>query len=162
MSHRAKSEQPDQIFFTHIALEDAGEYVCTAENLAGIVTATNVLNVHQSPVVLVTPDVANLQLTEGDELLLECSATGIPAPQVIWFDNVQSESPEQFEHQLRLAQHADKSRAVLHKYKVRKTDEGHFLCRATNEAGSEDKYVYVSVADKRGDVGEYTFFNVNT
>lgn len=154
LSYRASTAQPEQILFTNIALEDAGEYVCTAENIAGIVTATNVLNVLQSPVITVRPDVSDLQLTEGDELELECSATGVPLPKVIWFDNMQSENPDMFEQQLSASHRGVDSQAVLRKYKVRKSDEGYFLCRASNAGGVEEKFVYVTVAEKRGDIGK--------
>lgn len=156
MSQNALTDQPEQIDFTNIGLEDAGEYVCTAANLAGIVTATNVLIVHQTPVVTIVPDSDDLVLTEGDELHLECTATGVPAPRVVWFDNVQSQNPEQFENQLTASHRGHNAQAVLRKNKVRKTDEGYFLCRATNDAGTEDKSVYVTVQDKRGDVGKLT------
>lgn len=145
---------PDRIEFTNITLDDAGEYVCTAENSAGFVSSTNVLNVHQSPIVSLYPNTPTLQLTEGDELRLECSAVGVPAPRVIWFDNVQSESPDEYADQLIQSTRLDLSHAVLHKYKVRKSDEGYYLCRASNAAGSEDKYITVYINEKRGDVGE--------
>lgn len=139
------------ITFETVTADDAGEYECHARNAAGSVSATSVLNVQQLPEIAIVPDVEDLRLTVGDELRLDCSAIGVPAPQVVWYDNQQTRTEIENLPWPRAAN----SRALLNKYKVREEDEGTYMCVAKNSAGTELKYVHLIVEPKRGDVGEY-------
>lgn len=91
------------------------------------------------------PAYTELHLIEGDELLLVCSATGVPTPLVILLDNEQSKQKPKIYHQFFSIHHANKSQAVLHKYNLQKKDEGLYLCVAGNYAGNAEKYVHVYV-----------------
>lgn len=140
--------------FEAATADDAGEYECTARNAAGSVSATSVLNVHQRPVITRSPDVDELRLTVGDELRLECSATGVPPPQVVWYDSQQTQAAQQTGFETRASAMPTGSRASMHKYRVRQEDEGTYMCVAKNSAGTDEKYVFLTVEPKRGDVGE--------
>lgn len=154
-SQRISEQYPGTILISDITLGEAGEYECKASNLVGEVTQTVPLHVQQTPVITLRPDVAELKLTEGDELKLECEAEGLPAPTVRWQD-----PNSQTEHRTLYAAGfpglADvSSRAVLQRYNIRRSDAGTYICQATNDAGSEEKYITVFVETKRGDVGKY-------
>lgn len=156
LSARANNSNADTIDFTNIQLDDDGEYVCTADNAAGTVTATTSLRVHQSPLISIQPDVTELKLTVGDELRLDCSATGLPSPQVQWIDQSNNAGGQRSLYGQLPASDGTRPLATMQKHKVHETDAGAYLCRATNEAGIEEKYIYVMVAEKRGDVGKYS------
>lgn len=150
LSSHITEEYAGTIIFKDITLDEAGEYECTAENIAGKVSASATVNVQQSPLVSIKPESTELTLTEGDELKLECSAQGLPQPNVEWREpgvehSVRAQAPPRF----------SQSYAVVQKYNVRQSDEGTYVCRATNEAGTEEKYIYVQIQQKRGDVGEF-------
>lgn len=153
---RATEDYPGMLTFNEVNVEDSGEYECTANNVAGSVSATVSLNVQQPPIVTLSPNVTEMLLTEGDELKLECSAHGIPLPTVVWSDP-NSDSTAQVEYlnppitTLRSASPF----AVVQKYNVRRSDEGLYTCTATNSAGEEQRYVQVQVQPKRGDVGKH-------
>lgn len=101
----------------------------------------------QSPVITIEPNVTEIIVTEGDELKIECSAIGTPTPSVIWKDPVYVAgfgSPA-----VRVTPYA-----TIQKYNARRADEGTYVCSATNEAGTDEKYVTVMVQQKRGDIGK--------
>lgn len=145
LSHRIKEEYPGYISIDDITVEEAGEYECHAQNIAGSTSLTATINVQQSPVITLDPDTTDLTITEGDELKLECSAVGIPQPSVSWKKDQQpSSSP------FSVAPYA-----TIHKYNARRTDEGLYVCVASNDAGIDEKYISVVVQPKRGDIGEF-------
>lgn len=155
LSHRIKEEYPGTIVINDITLGESGEYECKASNVAGESSQTASVTVYQPPIIHVTPDQIELTITEGDELKLECSAEGLPSPSVTWKSPSQIETvpraPDYFVPYSRtLAQ------AVVHKYNVNRGDEGTYICQASNDAGSDEKYIYVIVQPKRGDVGKFT------
>lgn len=145
---------PGTISLKDVTLHDAGEYECRAENVAGSVSMTASLNVQQPPVVTLKPDIYEMILTEGDELKLECSATGLPLPNVQWKEpyeeqNIITAGFGGVRTAIKLAPYA-----IIQKYNVRKSDEGTYVCIAQNDAGSEEKHIYILVQPKRGDVGK--------
>lgn len=157
LSHRVKEEYPGTIVINEITLEESGEYECKASNVAGESTQTASVTVYQPPIIHVSPEQTELTITEGDELKLECTAEGLPSPSVTWKAPSQAEAAPELPgyfvpYSRTLAQ------AVVHKYNVNRGDEGTYVCQATNDAGSDEKYIYVIVQPKRGDVGK---FNLN-
>lgn len=160
LTHRAKEEYPGTIIISDITLEEAGEYECYAVNVAGEATQTTTITVSEPPSISLTPDRQELVLTEGDELKLECNAVGHPMPSVQWKRTTEDET-------LRSglipfgAEPLTTPRAVIHKYNVQIHDGGPYNCIATNSAGSDEKYIYLVVNPKRGDVGKYNIKHNN-
>lgn len=151
LSHRAKEEYPGTIVINDITLSEAGEYECYAVNVAGEAKQTTSISVNEPPLITITPDRQELTLTEGDELKLECNAVGQPMPSVEW------KTPDA---QTQVAgfplSRTSTPRAVIHKYNVQRSDSGSYICIANNAAGTDEKYIYLVVQPKRGDVGKYT------
>lgn len=152
LSHRITEEYAGAITFRDVTLDEAGEYECQAENVAGKVTALVALNIQQSPIITLEPNVTELILTEGDELKLECSAIGTPTPSVIWKEPLQTASfygtP---------AVRSSQPYATIQKYNARRGDEGTYICSASSEAGTDEKYVTVMIQQKRGDIGKRNY-----
>lgn len=69
--------------FTRVTAEDAGEYICSAENMAGHVDAVAYLDVISPPTISITPS-GPININVGQYIKLECRAEGKPVPQVIW------------------------------------------------------------------------------
>lgn len=148
-SRRVNEDDSGTLTFQDVTLEEAGDYECEAENVAGKVTASSSLHVQQAPIITLSPNVTEITLTEGDELKIECSATGSPAPNVIWKEPLQLAgfSPA-------AAPRSNAPYATIQKYYTRQSDEGTYICSAQNDAGSEERYVEVIVQRKRGDIGK--------
>lgn len=153
-SHRIKEEYPGTIVINDITLGESGEYECKATNIAGESTLTASVTVYQPPLIHVTPDQTELTVTEGDELKLECAAEGLPSPSVTWKTPNQIEASPQSGYGVPYARTL--AQAVVHKYNVNRNDEGIYVCQASNDAGSDEKYISVIVQPKRGDVGKFT------
>jgi Immunoglobulin domain len=97
--------------------------------------------VQQAPEVFIEPAKQRLTVTEGDEISITCSATGIPQPTVVLSKTGSSQRGPQ------------RSSLVVHR--AEKSDAGVYECTATSEAGSDTRYVQVYVKEKRGDVGKW-------
>lgn len=151
LTQRIKEEYPGTILITDITLAEDGEYECKASNVAGEVSQSASITVHQPPTIQITPNQNEITITEGDELKLECVSDGIPAPSVQW------KTPESFPATRTYAGAPVFSpQAVIHKYNAVRSDEGVYVCHASNRAGSDEKYITVIVQPKRGDVGTYS------
>ncbi|XP_075689566.1 hemicentin-1 [Rhinoderma darwinii] len=69
----------------NVNISDAGEYVCSASNEGGTTAVLSYLTVQDPPKVVIDPK--NLTFTKGSGIKLKCSATGYPAPQLVWTHN---------------------------------------------------------------------------
>lgn len=66
--------------FDRIEVNDEGEYICTATNIAGTSSASAVLKVRSPPeIVLSQPYV---DVPDGDPVNIDCRASGYPEPTV--------------------------------------------------------------------------------
>lgn len=147
-----KEEHPGTIIIHNITAAEAGVYECRGSNTAGDVSQTATIIVQESPNIRIIPDEQELVLTEGDELKLECVATGDPQPNVKWKEPREVAAAGFPLHQILRGR--IEPRAIIHKYNIGRGDEGTYVCHASNDAGTEEKYISVVVQPKRGDVGK--------
>ncbi|NXS05795.1 CDON protein, partial [Oxylabes madagascariensis] len=72
-----------------VTLEDSGFYQCVANNGIGFVQSTGRLRVQPGkdsvPIIISSP--ANTTVVAGGDVTLSCSATGLPAPLIRWYDS---------------------------------------------------------------------------
>lgn len=152
LSHRVEEKYVGTILISNITFDDAGEYECRASNVAGEVSITSSIIVQQPPVIRILPELQELTITEGDELKLECFAEGLPLPSVRWTE------PKEIGSQglagIPTRGFFNEAQGLIHKYNVDRSDEGTYVCHASNEAGEDQKYITVLIQQKRGDVGK--------
>lgn len=148
LSQHVEEKNPGTILISNISFADAGEYECRASNIAGESSLTTTIKVQQAPVIRILPEVTELTLTEGDELKLECFAEGLPAPSVQWTEPSTHQPPAP-----RIS-----APGLIHKYNIRRSDEGTYVCHAQNDAGEDQKYITIFIEQKRGDVGKLMKF----
>ncbi|CAG9863069.1 unnamed protein product [Phyllotreta striolata] len=137
--------------FTSITTSEEGEYVCTAVNQAGRATATAHIIVHTPPEVTITPRQEVITKNLGDSFRLECQATGIPQPSVVWSKygvedrRVLSSMPTNY---------GLPNIAYQEFTRLAKEDEGLYICRAESAAGITERRVQLSVdtLPSRGDI----------
>lgn len=149
LSQHVEEKYPGTILISNISFADAGEYECRASNIAGESSLTTTIKVQQAPVIRILPEVAELTLTEGDELKLECYAEGLPAPSVHWTQPSTTPIPQA---------PSRSAPGLIHKYNIRRSDEGTYVCHAQNDAGEDQKYITIFIEQKRGDVGKLIKF----
>lgn len=85
----------------------------------------------EDPPKIVRPPKRNIYLRTGEELSLNCKATGLPRPQVTW---------ERFGRVVR-------NHSIL-LGRVNKNDSGLYLCKAKSSAGEDSMKIFVRVEDK--------------
>ncbi|XP_066903525.1 basement membrane-specific heparan sulfate proteoglycan core protein isoform X5 [Halyomorpha halys] len=129
--------------FNRVNLNDAGEYICTAENEAGRATLSAHIEVQSPPEVRVFPK-DNIELQVGQNLDLTCTAEGIPTPTVFW-----TKDPNEDIVSARSGFAAPNlGRAEYQVLSVSTEDEGVYYCVAQNMR-KEVKSVQVRVYDNR-------------
>ncbi|CAN7994178.1 unnamed protein product, partial [Ixodes hexagonus] len=108
---------------------DAGTYVCTATNTAGMASQEFVLTVHVPPKIRVFPDTTDA--VSGKPLVLECVSDGFPRPNLTWHGPVVAELAH--EH------------GLLRIANVGKEHAGNYTCTAASEAGTDSRATVLNV-----------------
>ncbi|XP_061400156.1 basement membrane-specific heparan sulfate proteoglycan core protein-like [Musca vetustissima] len=150
MSHRHQMQhnEPGYIVINDVSLADTGDYKCEAVNEVGTATAVSTIRVIEAPVITLQPNEEIHSVTEGDELRVVCTATGTPTPSVRWIkeDVVSYGYGAAFE--------PSSNEAVLTFNRVSMEDAKSYKCIASNEAGTDERYIVLDVKQHRGDVGK--------
>uniref|UniRef100_A0A0A9YRP0 Basement membrane-specific heparan sulfate proteoglycan core protein n=1 Tax=Lygus hesperus TaxID=30085 RepID=A0A0A9YRP0_LYGHE len=137
-------QEGNLIRFNAVQLSDVGEYVCTASNSAGQVTAVLRLDVQTKPRIRVDPS-GTVRRTAGERLQLICRATGVPAPAVHW----EIETPGSVRSRPETT--SETGQAIVDIYNLSQSDNGYYTCRATSSAGQAEESVYVQIIDNNVD-----------
>ncbi|XP_015822768.1 basement membrane-specific heparan sulfate proteoglycan core protein [Nothobranchius furzeri] len=115
--------------------EDSGVYICQAGNNVGVSEAKVEIIVGRllgAPVASV--NTAEMTVTEGQSVTMECQASGFPAPEISWS---KLRAPLPWKHSV-----AD---GVLTLTDVGRQDSGQYICNATNIHGYSEAYTQMEV-----------------
>ncbi|XP_063173518.1 basement membrane-specific heparan sulfate proteoglycan core protein isoform X2 [Candoia aspera] len=118
-------------------LEDAGTYVCAAQNAVGTTEAqvdVSVEAVHGRPGVPEVRVTPTQTVQAGQTARLLCSATGDPPPAIHWS---KLRAPLPWQHQV--------VNDTLVIPRVAQQDSGQYICNATNSAGFTEAFVVLDV-----------------
>ncbi|XP_034667188.1 basement membrane-specific heparan sulfate proteoglycan core protein isoform X3 [Drosophila subobscura] len=151
LSPRHKEMGRGYVVIDDIQIADAGAYECRAENQVGKASGTATLRVVEAPLVVIKPGQQIIRLTDGDELNLECVASGYPNPSVQW--SPKGHEPET-ETSLGVNRELVSNTAYLKIYRVSLSDAGIYTCSGVNEAGNDERSVRVDIQPKRGDISD--------
>lgn len=143
LSPRHIEESPGYMRISDIQIADAGDYECIATNDVGEASGTASIRVIEAPIIMLEPNDEILRVTEGDEVKITCSASGFPSPNVYWVDENDAERRDY--------QPSVGPIAYLDIYRVTRNDAKSYKCVATNEAGTDERYITVDVSPRRGD-----------
>ncbi|KRT82106.1 Immunoglobulin, partial [Oryctes borbonicus] len=120
-------KENDLLRISNIRVEDDGEYVCTASNELGSVSASATVVVTIPP--RITLSHSNPHVVSQDSYVrLECRAEGFPTPTVQWRRHTQA--PESS-----LTRGVGTSTAILEITSAQSSDEGVYVCQASNKGG---------------------------
>ncbi|NWU93884.1 HMCN1 protein, partial [Upupa epops] len=129
-------------------VSDTGRYVCVAANVAGLSDRKYDLNVHVPPSIagyLQMPE--NISIVEKNPISLDCEATGIPLPSIMWLKNGW---PVTLNNSMRILS-GGRTLRLTH---TSVADEGQYTCVVTNAAGEVRKDFDLSVLVPPRIVGE--------
>ncbi|XP_077188775.1 hemicentin-1 isoform X2 [Paroedura picta] len=117
---------------------DNGEYVCVAVNEAGTTERNYNLKIHVPPEIRDQDQVTNASVTISQPLSLFCEVSGTPFPTITWYkDDVQVVESST----LQILNNGK----LLKLLKAASDDAGQYSCKATNVAGSTEKFFSVDV-----------------
>nr|XP_020731255.1 hemicentin-2-like [Odocoileus virginianus texanus] len=111
-----------------LSTADSGDYSCTARNAAGSTSLAFHVEVHTVPTIQPGPPIVNASVNQTT--LLPCQADGAPRPLVNWLKDGVPLDPESPRFQV-LPEGSLRIQPVLAQ------DAGHYLCLASNPAGSD-------------------------
>ncbi|XP_012876738.1 PREDICTED: hemicentin-2 [Dipodomys ordii] len=116
---------------------DGGQYQCVASNANGASRASTWLLVREAPTVSI--DSRSQSFSQGVEVKVSCSASGLPAPHISW-------SREGLALQEGSRIHVDAQGTLLIR-DLTPEDAGNYSCRATNEVGTDEETVTLYYTD---------------
>lgn len=130
------------------SMEDAGNYICEAENMHGVARSVSQVKIlpsldkDQSKPKFVE-HLVNTTATEGNEIVLECCVNGKPTPSITWYKDGLKLLIEN-----RMLQYTDrKGVARLNIMNVVTDDAGEYTCEAVNNLGKDFTHATVKVVD---------------
>ncbi|GAB6033412.1 Down syndrome cell adhesion molecule-like protein 1 [Chamberlinius hualienensis] len=122
------------LIIAQLTSQHSGNYTCQASNSAATVTHTAPLNVHVPPRWIVEPRETSVTISQN--VLLDCQVDGFPKPIVKWMkavDDIPGEYRGLDENNGYIF-HFDNGSILLRD--IRESDEGKYLCQATNGVGA--------------------------
>ena len=141
-----ESTTKQTLFASEVTMDDIGTVGCQVQVEDAKLYQEGIINIVQEPLSVVDSEVSapiiisdwdpELQLLHGDNLDISCQATGSPPPVVHWKSDTSSDELDESEASRLLIRNIDNSK------------EGQFVCVATNNLGSVEKRVHVSVFSK--------------
>uniref|UniRef100_A0A8C6W1G7 Hemicentin 2 n=1 Tax=Nannospalax galili TaxID=1026970 RepID=A0A8C6W1G7_NANGA len=127
-AHTQFPEQGRFLQLQALSTADGGDYSCTARNAAGSTSVAFHVEIHKAPAIQPGPNAVNASVNRT--ALLPCQAHGVPTPLVSWRkDGVPLDPGSPRLHFL--------SEGSLRIQPVLAQDAGHYLCLASNSAGSD-------------------------
>ncbi|XP_071632338.1 Down syndrome cell adhesion molecule 1 isoform X14 [Temnothorax longispinosus] len=116
-----------------VSARHAGEYACSASNLAGSVSRSTTLTVNVPPRWILEP--TDKAFAQGSDARVECKADGFPKPQVTW-KRAAGDTPGDYTDLKLSNPDISVEDGTLSINNIQKTNEGYYLCEAVNGIGS--------------------------
>ena len=124
-------EVTSELKLTNLTHRDIGSYQCIVDNVYGATYSSKAdITVYVFPQFVLTPE--DKTVTGGASVSLQCSAAGVPHPDISWQKDSGSDFPAARERRMHVE--ADTSTYVISN--VQAGDMGVYTCTATNLAGS--------------------------
>ncbi|EDV24851.1 uncharacterized protein TRIADDRAFT_12078, partial [Trichoplax adhaerens] len=125
--HQSSISGGSNLYLTNLTPQDAGNYTCYSENIAGNTSSlVGILIIYTKPVITRSPK--SLMITEGSSINLTCQATSNPAPAFVWQKNKQILDSKMFSSSI--------NTSILMLSSVTKEITGNYSCIATNFVGN--------------------------
>ncbi|XP_078498867.1 hemicentin-1 [Lissotriton helveticus] len=119
-----------------VRLQDGGEYICMASNVAGSRNRTTTVNVYVLPIIQHGQQIFNT--IEGVAVTLPCKASGVPKPSILWSKRGELIAPSN-------AKFSAGSDGSLFIVAPEGDESGEYICTATNAAGYATRKVQLTV-----------------
>ncbi|XP_068166004.1 hemicentin-1 [Antennarius striatus] len=134
-----------------LTLSHTGTYTCVAKNSEAQAQKDYILIVQVSPTILDSEHPSDVSAPVGEELTLECRATGTPAPHLTWMKDGVTLVGSESRH---IAVTPDGSTLTL--LRLRPDDSGTYSCSAVSPAGQDTRIYPLLVLVPPSITGEAT------
>ncbi|XP_077571540.1 hemicentin-1 [Stigmatopora nigra] len=134
-----------------LTLSHSGTYTCMAKNSEGQEQKEYILTVHVSPTILDSDHPSEMSAAIGEEVTLQCKASGNPAPHLSWLKNGLTLEGSDSRH---ITVTPDGSTLTL--LRLSPEDSGTYTCLAVSIAGQESKIYTLFVLVQPSILGETT------
>uniref|UniRef100_A0A915CWE3 Uncharacterized protein n=1 Tax=Ditylenchus dipsaci TaxID=166011 RepID=A0A915CWE3_9BILA len=138
------SEESKKVTIVKTTLHDGGKYTCKATNIAGSTDIDLILKVLVPPTIDKSNLISNPLAIFGREIFLECPASGIPQPTILWTrDGVVIDVENSDEGKYSLHQ-SNQSFGIN---KIEASDQGKYTCEVQNKGGKTSEQFMVEVLE---------------
>lgn len=144
-------EMTAELHLTNLTYDDAGRYQCVVSNRFGVTYSDRAnITVYVYPTFVVTPE--DIVVEAGSSATMKCAAKGVPAPQVSWAKDFNSEFPAAKERRIMESnfQPDDDRLTSVNSFIMRDIkgqDMGMYTCTAKNPAGTISWNISFSVLE---------------
>lgn len=144
LSHRIEEMSIGTILISNITAAEAGDYECRASNIVGETSKMTSIIVQQPQSLNITilPNLPEITLNEGNQLYLFCSTDGTSPATVQWYG---PKSQRKLGISTQLPNSSTTNYAIFQKNNVTRTDEGIYICHASNNDGQNKKQIKVLI-----------------
>ncbi|XP_077979045.1 uncharacterized protein LOC144434291 isoform X2 [Glandiceps talaboti] len=139
---RMRMMPSDDVFFImNVQPVDMGLYTCTAQNLAGNITANATLTVLETP--SFQERMKDVEVVRGDNAVLKCPANGYPKPRITW-------TKDNGELDITQRHFFTSENELLVIVDTEDGDAGRYTCEISNALGTERQSATLEVISSPG------------
>ncbi|KAJ8367831.1 hypothetical protein SKAU_G00078590 [Synaphobranchus kaupii] len=128
--------------------KDAGDYLCIARNKIGDDLQLMQVSVSMKPAKIMTKPLGKKQVPYGNDLKVDCKASGAPEPEISWGlpdGTVLNSAMQSDDSRGRTRRYVLFDNGTLYFNKIGMTEEGDYTCYAENTVGKDEMHVHISV-----------------
>lgn len=126
----------DVFFITDVKIDDMGVYSCTAQNLAGFISANATLTVLETPSLMIPLE--DREVSVGETVAFQCKAAGSPPPRITW---LKAGGPLSLTER----HHFTPGNQLLVVQNVGVEDAGQYTCEMSNTLGTVRAHSQLSI-----------------
>ncbi|XP_035240144.1 immunoglobulin superfamily member 10 isoform X2 [Anguilla anguilla] len=131
-----------------VSEKDAGDYLCIARNKIGDDLQLMKVSVSMKPAKIMTKPLGKKQVPYGNDLKVDCKASGSPEPEISWGlpdGTVLNSVMQSDDSRGRTRRYILFDNGTLYFNKIGMTEEGDYTCYAENTLGKDEMHVHISV-----------------
>ncbi|KAJ8280498.1 hypothetical protein GJAV_G00055590 [Gymnothorax javanicus] len=131
-----------------VSEKDDGDYLCIARNKMGDDLQLMEVSVSMKPAKIMTKPLGKKQVPFGNDLKVDCKASGTPEPEISWGlpdGTVLNSAMQSDDSRGRTRRYILFNNGTLYFNKIGMTEEGDYTCYAENTLGKDEMHVHISV-----------------
>ncbi|XP_061072506.1 immunoglobulin superfamily member 10 [Conger conger] len=148
MGSRIQVLENGTLIIDSVSDKDAGDYLCIARSKIGDDLQLMKVSVSMKPAKIMTKPLGKKQVPFGNDLKVDCKASGTPEPEISWGlpdGTVLNSAMQADDSRGRTRRYVLFDNGTLYFNKIGMTEEGDYTCYAENTLGKDEMHVHISV-----------------